>query len=64
MTYRITYEIADSSVETFAECRTKLAAVRMARNCAKGSPLNAAFGVSRWFIEAGETTLLTFPAAA
>lgn len=64
MTYRITYEIADGSVEDFAECRTYLAAVRMARDCANGSPLNAAFGVTRWFIEAGDTTMLTFPAAA
>lgn len=64
MTYRITYETADGTVEDFAECRTKQAAVRMARSCAAGSALNAPFGVTRWFIEAGDTTLLTFAAGA
>jgi hypothetical protein len=64
MTYRITYETADGTVEDFTCCRTKLMAVRTARECAKGSSLNAVFGVTRWFIEAGDTTLLTFKVAS
>ena len=63
MAYRVTYETSDGSVEDFTTHKTKLSAVRMARDCASGSALNDAVAVTRWFVEACDTTLLTFPVA-
>lgn len=63
MAYQITYETADGSVEAFTTEATKAAAVTMARRCAKGSALNAANGVTRWFVEANDQTITTFPVA-
>jgi hypothetical protein len=63
MAYQITYETADGSVENFTTETTKARAMTMARNCAKGSALNEACEVVRWFVEANDATVATFPVA-
>ncbi len=63
-TYQVTYETADGSVEAYSTEVTKAASVTMARRCAKGSALNVALSVTRWFVEANDQTVATFPARA
>ena len=64
MTYQITYETADGTVEDFMTETSKARATKMARDCSKGSALNAAFGVTRWFVEKCGQTISTHRVAA
>jgi hypothetical protein len=64
MAYKITYETPDGSVEDYTTEGTKAAAVRLARSCAKGSSLNAAVNIERWFVEKDEMTVAAFPVAS
>lgn len=64
MTYQITYETADGTVEAFAATATKAKAIRLARDCAKHSAINEPLNVQRWFAENDEMTVATFPVAA
>lgn len=59
MTYQITYETEDGTVEAFTTEQTKALAVAGAKRAAKGSALNEAFGVVRWFVEQGGQTIFT-----
>ena len=63
-TYSITYETADGSVDTFTTETSKARAERVARNLAKTSGLNAPLEITRWFVEAKDATVSTFPVAA
>ena len=51
MPYQITYETEDGTVEDYIAETCKARAEKIARDCAKGSALNAAFNVTRWFVE-------------
>lgn len=64
MTYQITYETADGTVDAFATAATKAAAVKMARECAKYSSINEPLAVRRWFAERDDATVATFMVAA
>lgn len=64
MTYQITYETADGSVEEFATETSKARAEKLAQNCAAGSAMNAACAVTRWFVEAEDQTVATYQVAA
>lgn len=64
MTYQITYETADGTVEAFATAATKAKAVRLARDCAKHSAINEPLNVQRWFAESDDQTVATFPVAS
>ena len=64
MTYQITYETADGTVDGFSTAATKAKAIRLARDCAKYSAINGPLGVTRWFVESDDATVATFPVAA
>ena len=64
MTYKITYETADGTVEDFACETNKARAVKAARNAAKTSALNKPLEVGRWFVERDGLTVATFEVAA
>jgi hypothetical protein len=64
MTYQITYETADGTVDVFATSATKAAAIKLARECAKFSEINVPLGVCRWFAECDDATVATFTVAA
>ena len=64
MTYQIAYETADGTVDGFMTETSKARAMDAARRAAKESPLNAAFGVTRWMVDKCEQTVARFEVGA
>ncbi len=64
MTYQVTYETADGTVEGYTCETNKARAVKTARNAAKTSAINEPLQVSRWFVETEGLTVAIFEVAA
>jgi hypothetical protein len=64
MTYQITFETADGSLEHWADETSRARAEKTARSCAKTSAINEPMEVTRWFVEENGLTISCFPVAA
>jgi hypothetical protein len=64
MTYQITFETADGSLEHWTDETSRARAEKTARSNAKTSAINEPLEVIRWFVEANGLTISCFPVAA